>query len=217
MLFTLLLAATALSTPTLAGFTFTAYAPGDHIFDHLKVEAVDLSFTLGFTRPASYCPLADPSACPPGNETVFYNPSGLVSPTFPASPYLTHLSQSIEVPGGQQVYMAPSGQWAYTEAHSDELPVGATYPVWQFSTGAPAWPCCPRKDPRYNCDDGVGYYTYQSPGSGGLFACPPPWPAPAATFALYGNTPGFNLTGCVAIEGIRAHNYTGGIGAWEYT
>ena len=63
-------------------YTFSAYAPANHILDHLKVEAADFSFNLGLTSPATYCP-EPPSICPPGNETVFYSPYGLVNPFFP--------------------------------------------------------------------------------------------------------------------------------------
>ena len=67
-------------------YTFSAYAPGNHILDHLKVEAGDFSFNLGLGNPATYCP-EPPSVCPPGNETVFYSPYGLVNP-FPLSAVL---------------------------------------------------------------------------------------------------------------------------------
>lgn len=193
-----------LSSTEATQYTYSAYAPGNHILDHLKVEAGGFAFNLGLAGPYTYCPIT-PSECPPGNETVFFNPGGL----------------SEEVPGGQQLFITPAGLWSYTQAHSISVPTGSYYGNWNYTKGGRyAYPCCPKSDPRYNCNEGVGYYTYQSPDEtvGGLFACPPPSYAAYGTYQIYGKTPQFNQTQCIPIKGIRAHLFNGpSPEAWQYT
>lgn len=70
------------------------------------------SFWIG-KKTASSCPTSVGKACPPGNSTSF------------ASDNTGTLSLNTEVPGGQQVYIAPNGLLSYTPAHSASIPTGS--------------------------------------------------------------------------------------------
>ncbi|KAK3334061.1 carbohydrate binding-domain-containing protein [Cercophora scortea] len=78
------------------------------------VTAGGLHLSLGGTT-SSYCPTQVGSACPPGNITAIS-----------AGSYGGGLSMADMVPGGQQVYLDPNWNLAYTQAHSAYIPPGST-------------------------------------------------------------------------------------------
>ena len=96
-----------------------------------------------------------------------------------------------EVPGGQQVFATPSGQFGYTEAHSATLPPGAVTTGFQFTSGSPGslnfgegFIACPT-------GDGVSYQVL-------VFTGTPPSDA------------------CIGIA-IATFPFSGGVAAWQYT
>ncbi|KAL4929212.1 putative IgE binding protein [Aspergillus undulatus] len=122
-----------------AAFTVMAARSASPIH-FLQLNAAGQSFWLG-GEPSTYCPL--PSGCPPGNTTVFAGNGA---------------SLSVVVPGGQQVYVAPSGALKFTQAHSANIPPGSS--LGPFEVDAPAE------------GSAFGYYSYTGWGTDGFMACP---------------------------------------------
>ncbi|BCS18906.1 putative IgE binding protein [Aspergillus puulaauensis] len=106
----------------------------------LPLNAAGQSFWLG-GKPSTYCPL--PSGCPPGNTTVLAGNGAALS---------------VVVPGGQQVYVAPSGALKFTQAHSAYIPPGSSYGPFEYKPGAQG--------------SSFGYYEYSGWGAKGFMACP---------------------------------------------
>ena len=92
---------------------------------------------LGEKDTATYCPLVDQTLCPPGYFTQFLGKPGLsgvsmVSPAaLPLASFLNILAdintQNTQVPGGQQLYVAPNGALSFTQAHSAFTPAGSSF------------------------------------------------------------------------------------------
>ncbi|MCJ1258986.1 hypothetical protein MMC24_006820 [Lignoscripta atroalba] len=205
-------ATNAAPKPTISGlFTLTA-ASRNRTINHLKVEALG-NLYVGSSGPATYCPEFLGEFCPPGDETVFY----------------PGLDLDVLVPGGQQTYVAPDGLVSYTRAHTTFMPIGSYTNGWSWTpynsssyhypgSGRHWYHHCPFNDTRYDCDHGTGIYTFKSPDEeqGGMMACPPPASAAQNGFDIYGITPGFVREGCVRLDGLRTHPYTGLVQAWQY-
>ena len=54
----------------------------------------------------------------------------------------------------------------------------------------------------------------------GILACPhvPSWENGTATYQIYANTPAFNQTDCITVDGLLPHYTPAGVyGAWQYT
>ncbi|EPS36364.1 hypothetical protein H072_10106 [Dactylellina haptotyla CBS 200.50] len=80
-----------------------------------RVDASGQKFYIGLDRPSSYCPSppVPVGSCPSGNYTsISWGQYG---------PYM-----NVEVPGGQQIYIAPDNSLSYTQAHSGSMPPGST-------------------------------------------------------------------------------------------
>lgn len=151
---------------------------------HLQeINAAGTNFWIG-KETASYCPLTDSADCPAGNTTVFADDTASNSTT---------LSMAVEVPGGQQVYVAPCGALSYTVAHSADIPEGSIVTGFIKSEGS-----------------SFGYLSWGS----GFVACPQnttegPW-------KVYAQREGVTLpSDCLGFDMLTA-NVTE-IGAWEYT
>ena len=198
-------------------FTLLASAPGTD-FDELPVEASGGHFYIG-GGPSTYCPQFVPAGmCPAGNETVFAG-SALVSSiyTFQQSALTFSLlfihippalqpakmfpslhstqanprhKQDVEVPGGQQIYLAPNGYISFTAAHSISYPTGSIFAGFDIKGG--------------EASTFAGY---------SLFACPvvgqpPPY------YQVVANITGVPST-CKSLL-VLAETFTGGFGAWQY-
>ncbi|MCJ1359730.1 MAG: hypothetical protein MMC33_009732 [Icmadophila ericetorum] len=131
------------------------------------------------TRPSTYCPtsVVPNGTCPAGTQTVFANGGSALD---------------VEVPGGQQVYIAPSGLLTYTRAHSSSYPPGS-----QFGG--------------FGALDGE--YVITSPAGQGWLACPSSQVAQA--YQIYADRAG-HPDGCTDIT-LLLHSYTGPFAAWQYT
>jgi len=145
---------------------------------HLQsINANDLGFWIGKST-QSFCP-SDVSDCPPGEDTAFVG--GDVT-----------LSLDVEVPGGQQVYVASSGALMFTAPHSAAIPEGATLTGFTKSEGP-----------------SFGVLSWDS----GFLACPTGGPD-VGPWQIFGAIDGFNSTGCLGFDAL-APNGTG-VAAWEY-
>ncbi|KAF2101999.1 hypothetical protein NA57DRAFT_53937 [Rhizodiscina lignyota] len=90
---------------------------------HLQsINANGGSFWIGKTT-TSYCPQAEVSDCPPGNDTVFEGGNDT-------------LGLGTVVPAGQQVYIAPSGILSFSEAHTASFPKGSILTGFSLCPGA---------------------------------------------------------------------------------
>ena len=70
--------------------------------------------------------------------------------------------QNVEVPGGQQVYVAPNGAVSYTSAHSGVAPPGSSFSGFSLSNdllsfGNTDFYVCPPVDGTYDPQLYVGY------------------------------------------------------------
>ncbi|KAF2120266.1 hypothetical protein BDV96DRAFT_642109 [Lophiotrema nucula] len=178
--------------------TLTAYAPENNIYNGLKVEYKS-SLNVFQEKTSSICPIA-PAECPNGTDTVFL---GVFNP-------------SSEVPGGQIFYVEFEGLTRITVQHTHSFPPGAypyNYPwTWHAFDSIPSPAACPTDDELYNCGVPTGYFTFKAPNGpesyeGGLKACPNE--NDASVISVYGVTLAFNRTGCVDLEGLATHTYTG--------
>ncbi|EAS27503.1 IgE-binding protein [Coccidioides immitis RS] len=106
----------------------------------LPMNAAGRAFWLGGTT-QSYCPIQVGDNCPPGNETVI---AGLSS-------------MYVLVPGGQQMYVEPSGAVGFTQAHSTYIPPGSYIGGFTYE---------PRGE--------HGIYSFTGWGADGFMGCPDP-------------------------------------------
>ncbi|RAL13314.1 putative IgE-binding protein [Aspergillus homomorphus CBS 101889] len=176
----------------------------------LPLNAASGGFYLGLQNASSYCPevVEKLGACPPGTETVFDAGAN---------------SLDVSVPGGQQVYIAPSGALAFTQPHSANIPAGSVVGAFSYSQKPGAT---------------FGYWTLENSG---LIACPVPAAAAAAdacssavpsatptpgaantaskwqVFAAWGNAtvPSGNVRDCLGFDAL-AVGRNGSAAAWEY-
>ncbi|GAM39923.1 IgE-binding protein [Talaromyces pinophilus] len=152
---------------------------------HLQsVNAAGQRFWIGVPT-ATYCP-SEVDPCPPGTETVWANPNGL----------------DVEVPGGQQVYVDPSGALAFTQAHSANIPAGAALGPFTFTPGTQ-----------------FGAYSTSAFGATGFMACPDDAANPSKwqVFAAFptATVPTGNVGDCLGFDA-AAPAFTGDIPAWQY-
>lgn len=160
---------------------------------YLMMEARGTNIYLG-GEPATYCPdtvTQQGGTCPAGNMTVFSGDCGL----------------SVEVPGGQQLYVAPDGSLDYSVAHT--------------AVTDPAFVTCPfnftaTPDSVFN-----GTITTTAYGATGFMACPTnssdlAWQVFADISDAVVPT---NISDCIGFEAeVLALSWPAGeYGAWEYT
>ncbi|OOF91230.1 hypothetical protein ASPCADRAFT_134635 [Aspergillus carbonarius ITEM 5010] len=123
------------ASSTSTTFTVTSARSGSPIH-LLQLTIFSGRFYLG-GRTSSYCPsgVAQEGECPPGNETVLTGGNGL----------------AVAVPGGQQIYILPSGALTFTPPHSAYIPSGSVTGPFTYTPGTP-----------------FGHWNYTS----GFMACP---------------------------------------------
>ncbi|KAF2797147.1 hypothetical protein K505DRAFT_415251 [Melanomma pulvis-pyrius CBS 109.77] len=180
--------------------TLTAYAPNNTKYNGLKVEYGGY-LNLFQEKTGQYCP-GPPLVpnCPNGTDTVF---AGTFYP-------------SSMVPGGQEFFVDVDGATRITVQHSHSFPPGS-YPyyygwTWTALSSNASSISCPSNSTLYNCGAPSGYFTFKAPDGppsyqGGLKACPNKYNTNGTS--VYAVTPLFNLTGCVELEGLATHTYTG--------
>jgi len=144
---------------------------------------------------ASYCPDVVQPNCPAGNDTSVAGGNET-------------LSMNVEVPGGQLVYVTPTGIIKYTQAHSAALdPPDSTTTGWHLQ--APV-------------TRGFGQLTWSNGNGGSGFVACPSTDYPGS-WSIQTVIPGVDLSGCESVDllvpmltetgdfGVR------GPGAWQYT
>ncbi|KAF2028762.1 hypothetical protein EK21DRAFT_113618 [Setomelanomma holmii] len=148
---------------------------------HLStLTARGLKFYLGGGPPATYCAV---TACPPGNTTVLAGGDNT-------------LSMAVDVPGGQQVYIAPDGALSYTQAHSAYIPPGSV--VDGFSREYPA------------AGQQFGYLNFET----GFVACPTANQT-ANGWQVFGQVDGATFgPECLGFDALTIATDT--ISAWQY-
>ncbi|KAI1433243.1 hypothetical protein GGR50DRAFT_513675 [Xylaria sp. CBS 124048] len=111
--------ATAVSAARPGSFILGAYQiakPGeDVIFDGDSINASGLKFWVNKDT-TTYCPNIPQLDCTglDSNETLLS-----------LSDFTTTMGMDVNVPGGQQVYIAPDGRMSFTQAHSAYIPPGS--------------------------------------------------------------------------------------------
>lgn len=103
----------------------------------------------------------------------------------------------VEVPGGQQVYVTPSGGFGYTVPHSASMPTGAVTTGFAYTPAATG--------------NAVGSLTFGSGGQG-FMACSTGNGTIYKVVASNGTAP----DGCLGIA-VATVAYDSGYGAWEYS
>lgn len=106
--------------------------------------------------------------------------------------------QYVEVPGGQRVYVAPSGALSYTRPHSAYIPPGSS------TTGF-----------KYVPHENYGNYYYKD----GFMACPVP--ADRIRFQVFAgikdaDVPRGNVSECQGFDVVTTRYVGDGPAAWEY-
>ncbi|KAK6334208.1 hypothetical protein TWF696_002709 [Orbilia brochopaga] len=184
------------SEPPASAYSFLALRSASPI--HFgSLEASGLKIWIG-KETSSYCP-NPPEQCPPGNTTAF-----LISKD---SSYTA--AMDVAVPGGQQVYVDPSGALSYTQAHSASIPTGS-FTVGFFLS---------------NPDDTENHLAYFTHCEGGFVACPiAPGQGPWQVFVQFTkgglkdeNVPSGNATDCLGFSAATAGAPQDGPAAWQYT
>ncbi|KXJ88478.1 hypothetical protein Micbo1qcDRAFT_178100 [Microdochium bolleyi] len=177
-------------------FTLSAYAPGTEV-DGAVLNAAASAFYTGISGPATYCPID--TGCPEIGGTVVYD--GLTA-------------MAVMVPGGQAIYVNPSGQVKYTVAHSAYMPLGSYVGGWFNQTVV--WDCAPPAQVLNFMATTTGD---GSPAISGIALCPDvsEWlSGTGASYQLYAKVPGFALQDCVDIVGLKVHESPAELGAWQY-
>jgi len=135
--------------PELAGgtrYTLTASNPQVPAVDGQPVTACGQHWTVG-GRTCAYCPDVVQPNCPAGASTALVAPGAM----------------DAVVPGGQLFYLDPSGNVAYTQAHSAYIPAGSTVGgvtayrgggLVNLNSGGWGWVACP---PRASGGGGPGW------------------------------------------------------------
>lgn len=103
------------------------------------------------------------------------------------------------VPGGQQVYIDPTGALSFTQAHSANIPQGSSLGPFHYAADEP-W----------------AHYSFAGWGASGFMACPADdnrW----QVFAAIQNAtvPQGNVDECLGFSAV-ALDYTGEVPAWQY-
>lgn len=154
---------------------------------HQAIAASNETFYIG-KETTSYCPQEEVGACPVGNVT-----SVVVGGREGAS-------MNVEVPGGQTVYVLPTGALAFTPAHGEgEVSVNnGTTNGFSYTSGVNGHP---------------GQFRFQG---WSWFACPVMGATMnAGPWQVFADVPGSDVRGCIGFNALGTP-YTKGAAAWEY-
>ncbi|KAL9101457.1 MAG: hypothetical protein Q9163_003288 [Psora crenata] len=173
-------------------------------FDHKPINANSQGFYIG-RRTSSYCPTSvENLVCPPGNVTAIQVGSG------------GGASMDSEVPGGQPIYVPPTGNLSYTPGHLESIPDIYNYTVLGFAFTPYA--------ANSTTDSAVGSFTFSGLGFKGWLACPLTTNITSGRrrYRIFANIEGGVAdvpTGdpgdCMPTE-IEGTVYTGNSPAWQY-
>lgn len=165
---------------------------GTHVqpFQYESINANSGRFWLNNPQTITSCPsdVASQGACPPGTDTVFVGAGGL----------------DTLVPGGQQVYVLPTGELQFTAAHSNYIPTGAIVNPFQYV---------------YEPNSQFGTVTTYAFGADGFMACPAN--DGSISYHVFVNIPNAivpkgDVSACVPVTPL-AVPYTGSsVAAWQY-
>ncbi|KAJ5557027.1 hypothetical protein N7494_000942 [Penicillium frequentans] len=186
-----------------APFGVTAARSGSPIH-FLPLTASGSHFFLG-GKSSTYCPSeVVPGCAGRTNDTIIYGQSAL----------------DVVVPGGQSIYVAPSGALSFTTPHSGYIPAGSSQGPFVYTPGASGNP--------------LGTWTYSGQGASGFMACPVPASnsgsaaarraaaAAPPTWQVYAaqqnaTVPTGNVTDCLGFDALAVGmNVTSNSLAWEY-
>ncbi|KAJ5698948.1 hypothetical protein N7462_000953 [Penicillium macrosclerotiorum] len=181
----------AAATPdTNAPFSVIAAHSGSPI--HLTpLSASGSHFYLGSSQSQTYCPSEVVSGCSKRtNETILIGTNFL----------------DVVVPGGQSIYVDPSGALSFTSPHSGYIPPGSSQGPFQVKPG-----------------QNFGSWTYSGEGASGFMACPVPAVSATAAsrhvFAALQNAtvPTGKVSDCLGFDALAVNvNVTSDALAWEY-
>ncbi|XDG05956.1 hypothetical protein ABKA04_005571 [Annulohypoxylon sp. FPYF3050] len=188
----LILAYSALASAT--AYFLTVFAPDTNI-DGAALNAAGQGFYSGTSGPATYCPEDVGKRCPEVQGTLVY--SGMTG-------------MAVAVPGGQSIYVSPSGTVEYTRAHSTAIPPGSFIGGWFNKTILSD--CEPT---RYVMD----FVSTDGTNIGGVKLCPniESWMSgTGASYRLYVGTKNFNQTNCHDAVGLNLNPVEADVGCWQY-
>ncbi|KAI2629927.1 hypothetical protein GGR54DRAFT_285227 [Hypoxylon sp. NC1633] len=174
-------------------YFISVFAPDTEV-DGVLLNAAAQGFYAGTSGPVTYCPPSIKN-CPEVKGTLVYE---------------RMTGMAVNVPGGQRIYVEPSGKVKYTQAHSNYIPQGSFVGGWFNKT---VLSDC---DPAH---DVVDFLSTDGSNVGGVKLCPDVESYMAntgASYRLYATTPGFNLTDCVDTVGLTLHGTTNEVGCWQY-
>ncbi|KAL9595215.1 MAG: hypothetical protein Q9219_006581 [cf. Caloplaca sp. 3 TL-2023] len=160
---------------------------------HLQpVNANGRAFWIGKDT-ATYCPLTNSTQCPTGTDTAFIVSGG-------------GASLDSQVPGGQLIYVAPSGALGFTQAHSAAFPTGSALQIFNATSA--------------QSNGSLGVFTFEGLGATGFLACPVAADGPYQVFADVDglsdqDVPGGCKDECLGFGALTAP-YGDGPAAWQY-
>lgn len=112
-------------------------------------------------------------------------------PSIPSFWHFANSCQTVEVPGGQQIYVAPNGAVGYTQAHSGVAPPGSQFEGFAVENGELSF------------------------ATSGFYACVS---ADNSTYPqLYASALMSNFDNCYSIKLATATGNEPGFAAWQYT
>ncbi|KAJ5632779.1 hypothetical protein N7490_009118 [Penicillium lividum] len=178
-----------------APFGVTAARSGSPIH-FLPLTASGGNFFLG-GKSATYCPSeVVPGCAGRTNDTIIVGQSAL----------------DVVVPGGQSIYVAPSGALSFTTPHSGYIPAGSSQGPFVYTPGTSG--------------NGLGSWTYSGQGASGFMACPVPAstsgsaaPPSWQVYAAQQNAtvPTGKVGDCLGFDALAVGlNVTSNSVAWEY-
>lgn len=191
---------------------------------HLQsVVANGQGFWIG-KETATYCP-PQVSPCPPGEVTVLDYFDGSISlvcrysirllllvtsPIKHPSELLIFLAQDVSVPGGQRVYVTPTGELGFTQAHSASIPPGSAQDGFTLSSTP--------------VNGQLASLGFSKLGATGFLACPagPNGTAPYKVFTdvsalTDADVPDGNVSACIGFDALVGEYTENGSAAWQYT
>lgn len=105
--------------------------------------------------------------------------------------FLAKLCQNVEVPGGQQIYIAPNGAVSFTQAHSGYVPPDSLFDGFSVD------------------QDGKLFFA-----GFGFYSCPPA--DQTSDYQLYAAAHNPSTDECVVVQLFTSTNIGAGFGAWQY-
>ncbi|XXG96176.1 hypothetical protein Hte_002455 [Hypoxylon texense] len=195
-------------------YFMTVFAPNTEV-DGALINAASQGFYLSLDGPSTYCP-SNVQNCPEVQGTLVT--AGMTG-------------MAVQVPGGQQIYVAPDGQVQYTQAHSSSMPPGSMVGGWYNKTVV--IPSSSDIDCGVGDGDGNGndnstttttryvfdFLSTDGSGKGGVKICPD---VPAAIrqtgagYSVYAGTRAFNESFCIDAVGLNLMPRDVPFGAWQY-